>query len=108
MFTKCMTCRKWAECPYCGTCHACRPDVAAACAAYRAVKGREAAIHTQVARKHQASTYTQDPGLGANGCEPRVTARHHNWYGSADYREWARAERDARRNAEAGRIGQEA
>jgi hypothetical protein len=34
----------------------------------------------KMVRKHQASTFSQDPGIGANGCEPRVTARHTNWY----------------------------
>lgn len=85
MFTKCATCHKWSECPYCGACHACRPDVRDACVAVRNARSAQSLLHTDVPRKHQASTFTQDPGIGANGCEPRVTARHRTWYGSPEY-----------------------
>jgi hypothetical protein len=87
MYTKCAKCRKWDECARCGACHTCRPDVRAACILAREADAAQSLLRTPVARKHQASTFSQDPGIGANGCEPRVTARHRTWYGSPEYRE---------------------
>jgi hypothetical protein len=100
MYTKCATCRKWDEHAYCGACHTCRPDVRDACVAVRMVQEAQALQAGHSTRKRQSSTYTQDPGIGANGCEPRVTPRDRNWYGSADYRQAARDGRIARKAAE--------
>lgn len=103
IYTKCASCRKWDSCARCGACHTCRPDVRDACVLARNADSARSLLRTDVPRKHQASTFSQDPGIGANGCEPRVTARHHTWYGSADYRQNTQAaDRAAGDAAESG------
>ena len=78
MFTKCAVCHRWAECPYCGACHHCFPDVADVCAAYRAVKSAESDITVKVAHKRESTPYA--PGMGQNGTKPKVTRGSRNWW----------------------------
>lgn len=79
MFTKCAVCHRWDNCPFCGTCHHCRPDVAAACAAVRAtdaaVIGQKGGHHP---RKRESTPYA--PGIGQNGTRPRASHPLVNWY----------------------------
>lgn len=79
MFTKCATCHRWAECPFCGTCHHCRPDVRDACVAARAIRDAQNLQQPgHIARKRESTPYA--PGMGQNGTKPRASSPMGNWY----------------------------